>query len=99
MASDSFLERRSNSWKSHQKPRWDPLWDVSFLRIESATGRILRSGAGQRGARRSLDASGYFFEPLWTNFAPGEKPGSYGTRFSSVLLALLALAMAWRALR
>jgi len=46
--SDSSWSGRSNSGKSHQKAAvWDPPCGIFFfLRIESATGRILRSGAG-----------------------------------------------------
>src|ERR1700745_2961884 len=47
--------------ESHQKRSVGSTVGFSFLRIESATGRVLWSGAGQRGARRPAGRQRLFF--------------------------------------
>jgi cytochrome d ubiquinol oxidase subunit II len=54
---------------------WDPFWDFLF----SASSLLLAVvfGAALANVVRGvpLDAGGYFFEPLWTDFRLGEQPG------------------------
>jgi len=65
---------------------WDFLFCSSSLLLCVFFGAAL--GNVVRGV--PLDASGYFFEPLWTNFQLGEQPGILD--WYSVLVGVLALA-------
>ena len=69
---------------------WDPLWD--FLFFSSSLLLCLFFGAALGNVVRGvpLDASGYFFEPLWTNFQLGEQPGILD--WYTILVGILALA-------
>ena len=73
---------------------WDPFWD--FLFCASSLLLAVFFGAALANVVRGvpLDASGYFFEPLWTDFRLGEQTGilDWYTILISVL-SLLALAM------
>src|SRR5271155_1228170 len=73
---------------------WLRFWDVVF----SGSSLLLAVffGAALANVVRGvpLDASGYFFEPLWTNFRLGEETGILDWYTILVgVLALLALAM------
>src|SRR6202040_3239373 len=73
---------------------WDPFWD--FLFCASSSLLAIFYGAALANVVRGvpLDASGYFFEPLWTNFRPGEETGILDWYTILVgVLALLALSM------
>lgn len=69
---------------------WDPIWDFLFgasslllcVFFGAALGNVIRGVP--------LDASGYFFEPLWTNFRLGERTGILD--WYTILVGLLALA-------
>src|ERR1700751_3986907 len=69
---------------------WDPLWDflfsVSSLLLAAFYGAAL--GNVVRGV--PLDGSGYFFEPLWTNFRLGSETGILD--WYTILVGVLALA-------
>jgi len=67
-------ERRSNSGIT-SKARCGSLW-IFFSAHRVCYWPYSSERRWQRGARRSADASGYFFEPLWTNFRLGEETGS-----------------------
>jgi cytochrome d ubiquinol oxidase subunit II len=73
---------------------WNPFWD--FLFCASSLLLAVFFGAALANVVRGvpLDASGYFFEPLWTDFRLGEQTGilDWYTILISVL-SLLALAM------
>ena len=73
---------------------WNPFWD--FLLCASSLLLAVFFGAALANVVRGvpLDASGYFFEPLWTDFRLGEQTGilDWYTILISVL-SLLALAM------
>ena len=73
---------------------WDPFWD--FLFCASSLLLAIFFGAALANVVRGvpLDSSGYFFEPLWTNFRLGEQTGilDWYTILVSVL-SLLVLAM------
>jgi cytochrome d ubiquinol oxidase subunit II len=73
---------------------WEPVWDFLF----SASSLLLAVffGAALANVVRGvpLDDSGYFFEPLWTNFRLGEETGILDWYTILVgVLALLALMM------
>src|SRR5271170_1350778 len=73
---------------------WEPVWDFLF----SASSLLLAVffGAALANVVRGvpLDASGYFFEPLWTNFQLGEETGILDWYTILVgVLALLALVL------
>ena len=73
---------------------WHPLWD--FLFCASSLLLTVFFGAALANVVRGvpLDASGYFFEPLWTNFRLGEETGILDWYTILVgVLALVALAM------
>jgi cytochrome bd ubiquinol oxidase subunit II len=77
---------KSNAWN----PFWDFLFSASSLLLAIFFGVALGNVA--RGV--PLDASGYFFEPLWTDFRLGEVTGILDWYTSGVgLLALAALVM------
>jgi len=69
---------------------WGPLWDVVF----SASSLLLSVffGVALANVVREvpLDATGYFFEPLWTDFRVGDKTGILD--WYTLLVGLLALA-------
>ena len=68
---------------------WDPLWD--FLFCAASLLLAVFYGAALANVVRGvpLDASGYFFEPLWTNFRLGEETGILD--WYTVLVGVLAL--------
>ena len=73
---------------------WEPVWD--FLFCASSLLLAVFFGAALANVVRGvpLDSTGYFFEPLWTNFAVGEEPGILDWYTIMVgILALLALIM------
>jgi cytochrome d ubiquinol oxidase subunit II len=73
---------------------WEPVWD--FLFCSSSLLLAVFFGAALANVVRGvpLDSTGYFFEPLWTNFALGEETGILDWYTILVgVLALLALAM------
>jgi cytochrome d ubiquinol oxidase subunit II len=73
---------------------WDPFWD--FLFCASSLLLAIFFGAAVANVVRGvpLDGSGYFFEPLWTDFRLGEQTGilDWYTILAGAL-ALLALVM------
>jgi cytochrome d ubiquinol oxidase subunit II len=90
-----ILRGASIEFRNHIKSAvWDPLWD--FLFCASSLLLAVFFGAALANVVRGvpLDASGYFFEPLWTNFQLGEDTGILDWYTILVgVLALLALVM------
>src|SRR5271155_3076721 len=90
-----ILRGSSIEFRNHLKsPAWNPFWDLVFC--ASSLLLTLFFGAALANVVRGvpLDASGYFFEPLWTNFRLGEETGILDWYTILVgVLALLALAM------
>src|SRR5580692_3019495 len=90
-----ILRGASIEFRNHVKSAvWDPFWD--FLFCASSLLLAVFFGAALANVVRGvpLDASGYFFEPLWTNFRLGEETGILDWYTILVgVLALLALAM------
>jgi cytochrome d ubiquinol oxidase subunit II len=73
---------------------WHPLWDFLFCASSLLLTIFFGAALGNVVRGVPLDASGYFFEPLWTNLLLGEDTGilDWFTILVGVL-ALLALAM------
>jgi len=90
-----ILRGTSIEFRNHIKSAvWDPLWD--FLFCGSSLLLVVFFGAALGNVVRGvpLDASGYFFEPLWTNFRLGDETGILDWYTILVgVLALLALMM------
>ena len=71
-----ILRGTSIEFRNHIKsPVWIPFWDFSFS--FSSLLLAIFFGAALANVVRGvpLDQSGYFFEPLWTNFRLGEQTG------------------------
>src|ERR1700692_605135 len=90
-----ILRGTSIEFRNHVKSKvWDPLWDFVFC--ASSLLLAVFFGAALANVVRGvpLDASGYFFEPLWTNFQLGDDVGILDWYTVLVgVLSLLALAM------
>ncbi len=73
---------------------WDPLWDFLFCSSSLLLAVFFGAALGNVVRGVPLDSSGYFFEPLWTNFRLGEETGILDWYTILVgVLALLALVM------
>src|ERR1700738_4844101 len=70
---------------------WDPFWDFVFC--ASSLLLAIFFGAALSNVVRGvpLDASGYFFEPLWTDFRLEEQTGILD--WCTILVGVLALAV------
>ena len=90
-----ILRGASIEFRSHIKSAvWDPLWDFLFCASSLLLAVFFGAALGNVVRGVPLDASGYFFEPLWTNFLLGEEPGILDWYTMLVgLLALLSLMM------
>jgi cytochrome d ubiquinol oxidase subunit II len=69
---------------------WDPLWDFLFCASSLLLAVFFGAALGNVVRGVPLDASGYFFEPLWTNFRLGDETGILD--WYTILTGLLALA-------
>jgi hypothetical protein len=69
---------------------WDPFWDFLFCASSLLLCVFFGAALGNVVRGVPLDASGYFFEPLWTNFRLGERIGILD--WYTILVGLLALA-------
>src|SRR5712664_2058412 len=90
-----ILRGASIEFRNHIKSAvWDPLWDFLFCVSSLLLAVFFGAALGNVVRGVPLDASGYFFEPLWTNFRLGEQTGILDWYTILVgVLALLALAM------
>ena len=90
-----ILRGSSIEFRNHiRSVAWQPFWD--FLFCGSSLLLAVFFGAALANVVRGvpLDASGYFFEPLWTNFRLGHETGILDWYTILVgVLALLALVM------
>jgi cytochrome d ubiquinol oxidase subunit II len=85
-----ILRGASIEFRNHIKSAvWDPLWD--FLFFASSLLLAVFYGAALANVVRGvpLDGSGYFFEPLWTDFQLGENTGILD--WYTILVGVLAL--------
>src|SRR5438552_12666099 len=85
----------SIEFRNHIKSAvWDPLWDFLFCASSLLLAVFFGAALGNVVRGVPLDASGYFFEPLWTNFRLGDETGILDWYTILVgVLALLALMM------
>ena len=90
-----ILRGASIEFRNHIKSAvWDPLWDFLFCASSLLLAVFFGAALGNVVRGVPLDASGYFFEPLWTNFRLGEQTGILDWYTILVgVLALLALVM------
>jgi cytochrome d ubiquinol oxidase subunit II len=90
-----ILRGASIEFRNHIKSAvWQPLWDFLFCASSLLLAVFFGAALGNVVRGVPLDTSGYFFEPLWTNFRLGEEIGILD--WYTILvgeLALLALAM------
>ena len=62
---------------------WSPLWDTVFCFSSALLAVFFGVALGNVVRGLPLDASGFFFEPLWTDFRLGPTPeSSIGTPYS-----------------
>lgn len=54
---------------------WSSFWDVVFAGASTLLAVFFGTALGNVVRGVPLDAEGYFFLPLWTNFQPGANPG------------------------
>ena len=90
-----ILRGASIEFRNHLKsPVWGPLWDFVFCASSLLLAVFYGAALGNVVRGVPLDSSGYFFEPLWTNFRLGEETGilDWYTVLAGVT-ALAALAM------
>jgi cytochrome d ubiquinol oxidase subunit II len=90
-----ILRGASIEFRNHIKSAvWDPLWDFLFCASSLLLAVFFGAALGNVVRGVPLDASGYFFEPLWTNLQLGDETGilDWFTILVGVL-ALLALMM------
>jgi len=73
---------------------WSPFWDLVFCLSSALLAIFYGAALGNVVRGVPLDASGYFFEPLWTNFRFGADAGILDWYTILIgLAAYLALAM------
>jgi cytochrome d ubiquinol oxidase subunit II len=56
-------------------PVWSPFWDLTFCLSSALLAIFFGAALGNVVRGVPLDAQGYFFEPLWTNFRFGADAG------------------------
>lgn len=77
-------------FRSHiQSIVWNPLWDFVFCASSALLAIFYGAALGNVVRGVPLDGTGYFFEPLWTNFRLGAVTGILD--WYTVLVGLLAL--------
>ena len=90
-----ILRGTAVEFRNHiDSPVWIPFWDFVFSGASLLLAIFLGAALGNVVRGVPLDASGYFFEPLWTNWQLGEQTGILD--WFTVLVgvqALLALIM------
>lgn len=86
-----ILRGSSIEFRNHIKSAvWDPFWDFLFSGSSLLLAVFFGAALGNVVRGVPLDASGYFFEPLWTNFRLGEETGILD--WYTILVGVLALA-------
>jgi cytochrome bd ubiquinol oxidase subunit II len=90
-----ILRGTSIEFRNHVLSRvWDPFWDFLFCASSLLLAVFFGAALGNVVRGVPLDASGYFFEPLWTDFRLGEVTGILDWYTITVgVLALLVLMM------
>jgi len=72
-----------------ESPLWKSFWDVIFSGSSLLLAIFFGAALGNVVRGVPLDASGFFFEPLWTDFRLGEKTGILD--WFTVLVGIVAL--------
>lgn len=90
-----ILRGTSIEFRNHVESRvWTPLWDFLFCASSLLLAVFYGAALGNVVRGVPLDGSGYFFEPLWTNWRLGPETGILDWYTVLVgVLALLALVM------
>lgn len=70
---------------------WEPLWDFVFCASSVLLAVFFGTALANVVRGVPLDATGYFFEPLWTNFQLGDEVGILD--WYTILVGVLALAV------
>jgi len=71
-----ILRGASIEFRSHVAgPLWAPFWDFVFCAASGLLAIFFGAALGNVVRGVPLDSQGYFFEPLWTNFAFGKSAG------------------------
>jgi cytochrome bd ubiquinol oxidase subunit II len=71
-----ILRGTAIEFRNHiQSPIWIPFWDFVFFAASLLLAVFFGAALGNVVRGVPLDDSGYFFEPLWTNFSLGEHTG------------------------
>ena len=71
-----ILRGTSVEFRNHiQSPVWIPFWDFFFSVASLLLAVFFGAALGNVVRGVPLDESGYFFEPLWTNFQLGDHTG------------------------
>jgi cytochrome bd ubiquinol oxidase subunit II len=87
-----ILRGTSIEFRNHIKGKvWHPLWDFLFCASSLLLAVFLGAALGNVVRGVPLDSSGYFFEPLWTNFRLGDEVGILD--WYTILVGVLALAV------
>ncbi|MBV9886666.1 MAG: cytochrome d ubiquinol oxidase subunit II [Acidobacteria bacterium] len=86
-----ILRGTSIEFRNHINSKvWLPLWDFFFCASSLLLAVFFGAALGNVVRGVPLDSSGYFFEPLWTNFLLGDNVGILD--WYTILVGLLALA-------
>src|SRR3974390_2198468 len=86
-----ILRGTSIEFRNHIKsPVWIPFWDFFFSLSSLLLAVFLGAALGHVLRGVPLDESGYFFEPLWTNFRLGDHTGILD--WYTILVGVTALA-------
>lgn len=90
-----ILRGTAVEFRSHlDHPAWTPFWDVVFTGASLLLALFFGVALGNVVRGVPLNAEGWFFEPLWTNWRVGPDPGILDWYTLLVgLLAVAALAM------
>ena len=90
-----ILRGTSIEFRNHVESEvWTPLWDFLFCASSLLLAVFYGAALGNVIRGVPLDGSGYFFEPLWTNWRVGRETGILDWYTVPVgVLALAALAM------
>src|SRR5215471_18556410 len=71
-----ILRGISIEFRNHiTSPVWHPLWDTVFCFASALLAMFFGAALGNVVRGVPLDASGYFFLPLWTDFSVGQSVG------------------------
>jgi cytochrome d ubiquinol oxidase subunit II len=86
-----ILRGISIEFRNHIKSAvWNPLWDFLFCAASVLLAVFYGAALGNVVRGVPLDGSGYFFEPLWTNFRLGAETGILD--WYTILIGVAALA-------